>query len=75
MTAIRDVFEIYPRDRRIAVPLSRPGLVTLGIVNTLWVWNELLIAIVFLQRSDKRTLMAGLTLFPSTFLKSASTTP
>jgi len=53
--------------RRIAVPLSRPGLITLGIVNTLWVWNELLIAIVFLQRSDKRTLMAGLTLFQGEF--------
>ena len=49
------------------MPLSRPGLVTLGIVNTLWVWNELLIAIVFLQRSDKRTLMAGLTLFQGEF--------
>ena len=53
--------------RRIAVPLSKPGLITLAIVNTLWVWNELLIAIVFLQRNDKRTLMAGLTLFQGEF--------
>jgi raffinose/stachyose/melibiose transport system permease protein len=53
--------------RKIALPLSRPGVITLAIVNTLWVWNELLIAIIFLQRNDKRTLMAGLTLFQGEF--------
>jgi len=53
--------------RKIALPLSKPGLITLAIVNTLWVWNELLIALVFLQRNDKRTLMAGLTLFQGEF--------
>lgn len=53
--------------RRIALPLSRPGVITLAIVNTLWVWNELLIAIIFLQRNDKRTLMAGLTVFQGEF--------
>ena len=53
--------------RKIALPLSRPGVITLAIVNTLWVWNELLIAIIFLQRNDQRTLMAGLTLFQGEF--------
>ena len=53
--------------RRIALPLSRPGVITLAIVNTLWVWNELLIAIIFLQRNEMRTLMAGLTLFQGEF--------
>lgn len=52
---------------QIVLPLSRPGLITLAIVNVLFVWNELLIAILFLQRSSKRTLMAGLTLFQGTF--------
>ena len=52
---------------RIALPLSKPGLVTLALVNTLWVWNELLIAIIFLQETSKRTLMAGLTLFQGEF--------
>jgi raffinose/stachyose/melibiose transport system permease protein len=33
------------------------------IVNAIWVWNELLIALVFLQDENRRTLMAGLTLF------------
>jgi ABC-type glycerol-3-phosphate transport system permease component len=45
----------------IVVPLSGPGFITLIVVNAMWVWNELLIALVFLQDEDKRTLMAGLT--------------
>ena len=49
--------------RSIVLPLSAPGFVTLVVVNALWVWNELLIALVFLQNDDRRTLMAGLTLF------------
>lgn len=52
---------------KIALPLSRPGVITLAIVNTLWVWNELLIALIFLQRDEKRTLMAGLALFQGQF--------
>ena len=46
----------------IVVPLVGPALVTLGIVNALWAWNELLIAVVMLQREDSRTLQAGLAL-------------
>ncbi len=49
--------------RSIVLPLSAPGFVTLVVVNALWVWNELLIALVFLQDDQERTLMAGLTLF------------
>jgi ABC-type glycerol-3-phosphate transport system permease component len=46
----------------IVVPLVRPALLTLGIVNALWAWNELLIAVVMLQDEDARTLQAGLAL-------------
>ena len=34
--------------RSIAVPLSGPAVVTIILVNALWVWNELLIAVIFL---------------------------
>ena len=34
----------------------------LGIVNALWAWNELLIAVVMLQSEESRTLQAGLAL-------------
>ena len=43
------------------------ALLTLLVVNLLWVWNELLIALVFLQSDDSRTLMAGLTAFQSRY--------
>ena len=46
----------------IVVPLVVPALLTLGIVNALWAWNELLIAVVMLQREESRTLQAGLAL-------------
>lgn len=48
---------------RIVLPLSMPALVTLVVVNALWVWNELLIALVFLPDEAKRTLMVGVTVF------------
>ncbi|MEB3100942.1 carbohydrate ABC transporter permease [Ferviditalea candida] len=48
---------------RIVIPLAAPAFVTLVIVNSLWVWNELLIALVFLQDESKRTIMAGISMF------------
>jgi len=48
---------------RISLPLSTPAMVTLIVVNALFVWNELLIALVFLQDQNHKTLMPGLELF------------
>ncbi|MBM3586081.1 MAG: carbohydrate ABC transporter permease [Alphaproteobacteria bacterium] len=48
---------------RIVLPLSLPALLTLVVVNALYVWNDLLIAIIFLQDDAKRTLMAGISVF------------
>mgnify|MGYP001027398019 FL=1 len=48
---------------KIVIPLSAPALVTLVVVNSLYVWNDLLIAIIFLQDDAKRTLMAGISVF------------
>lgn len=49
--------------RRIVMPLSGAATFTLVIVQAIWVWNELLIALVFLQDESSRTLMAGLAQF------------
>ena len=49
--------------RRIVMPLSGAAIFTLVIVQAIWVWNELLIALVFLQDESSRTLMAGLAQF------------
>jgi ABC-type glycerol-3-phosphate transport system permease component len=46
---------------KIYLPLSRPALITSIIVNAVWVWNELLIALVFLQTEELRTLIVGIT--------------
>ena len=48
---------------QIIAPLSAPALVTLIVVNSLWVWNELLIALVFLPEDRLKTLMVGVTVF------------
>jgi len=53
--------------RRIVLPLSAAPLATLAVVNLLWVWNELLIALVFLQDDSKKTLMIGITSFQSRY--------
>ena len=53
--------------RRVVLPLSGAPLVTLAVVNLLWVWNELLIALVFLQDDTKKTLMVGITGFQSRY--------
>jgi len=46
--------------RHVVLPLSLPALLTLVVVNALFVWNDLLIAVIFLQDDAKRTLMAGI---------------
>lgn len=52
---------------RIVFPLSAPALLTLVLVNSLFVWNELLIALVFLPTDELKTLMVGLTVFRSRY--------
>jgi ABC-type glycerol-3-phosphate transport system permease component len=52
---------------RIIAPLSFPALITLVLVNSLFVWNELLIALVFLPEDELKTLMVGLTVFRSRY--------
>jgi ABC-type glycerol-3-phosphate transport system permease component len=49
----------------ILIPLSQPALITLAVVNALYVWNELLIALMFMQSDTLKTLMIGVTLFSS----------
>ena len=49
--------------QRVVMPLSGAAAFTLVVVQAIWVWNELLIALVFLQNDKARTLMAGLAQF------------
>ncbi len=52
---------------KIVLPLSRSALITLTVVSMLWVWNELLIALIFLQREELTTLVVGLIRFQGRF--------
>jgi raffinose/stachyose/melibiose transport system permease protein len=52
---------------KILIPLSAPALITLIVVNSLWVWSDLLIALVLLPSDEKRTLMVGITVFGSRY--------
>jgi raffinose/stachyose/melibiose transport system permease protein len=70
-TVPRELFEAARMDGagsfsillRVVLPLSTAPLLTLLVVNSLYVWNDLLIAIIFLQDDAKRTLMAGISVF------------
>lgn len=42
----------------VMLPLGKPALITLGILNTLYCWNDVLISLLVLQ--DQRTLMVGI---------------
>jgi raffinose/stachyose/melibiose transport system permease protein len=49
--------------RHVVLPLAGAATFTLVIVQAIWAWNELLIALVFLQSDNARTLNAGLAQF------------
>lgn len=48
---------------RIFVPMSRPILVTGGILTSYYAWNEFLFAIIFIDSNRWRTIPAGLMSF------------
>ena len=54
---------------RVVLPLSGPPLVTLFIVNLLYVWNDLLIALLFLPDERLRTLMVGVSVFQGRYMQ------
>jgi raffinose/stachyose/melibiose transport system permease protein len=53
--------------KNILIPMSLPPIMTLIVINALWVWNELLLALIFLQKDDFKTLMTGITVFKSRY--------
>jgi raffinose/stachyose/melibiose transport system permease protein len=49
--------------RDISMPMVWPSMLTLAIVNTINIWNELMFALLFVVDDDKRTLPVGLIRF------------
>jgi ABC-type glycerol-3-phosphate transport system permease component len=52
---------------RVIVPLSFSAIATMMVTNFLWAWNELLLALVFLQDESVQTLMPGVLSFFTRF--------
>jgi len=50
-------FEIF---RRVMVPLAKPALVTVAVLQFIQVWDDLLVGLLFLQYPDVRTITVGL---------------
>jgi raffinose/stachyose/melibiose transport system permease protein len=48
---------------RIHVPLSRPALASLGILLTVWTWNQFVLTIVLVDDPTKRTMAGALGAF------------
>lgn len=45
---------------KIMLPLSKPGLITVGIMNALTVWNEYIMATVLINDPAKYTIPVGI---------------
>jgi N-acetylglucosamine transport system permease protein len=41
-------------------PLTQPGIVTSAILNFIFLWNEYMLALVFLTNDKRRTISLGL---------------
>ncbi|MET8867324.1 carbohydrate ABC transporter permease [Nonomuraea sp. NPDC049421] len=47
--------------RRIMIPLGAPALLSVGILDALFCWNDVLIALLMMPSPEHRTLMVGVT--------------
>lgn len=52
---------LYGVYRRIMLPMGAPALLSVGILNALFCWNDVLIALLMMPTADHRTLMVGVT--------------
>jgi ABC-type glycerol-3-phosphate transport system permease component len=47
---------------RVIFPVSIPAVVTLAIINTIWMWNDLLLPLLILSQEKRTTLMVAVSL-------------
>lgn len=52
------VYGIY---RRVMLPIGAPALLSVGILDALFCWNDVLIALLMMPSAEHRTLMVGVT--------------
>jgi raffinose/stachyose/melibiose transport system permease protein len=54
--------------RMIAMPLLRPGLATVAVFSALSCWNEFLLALLYIQDDELKTIPTGLLAFSSRYV-------
>ena len=54
--------------RSLAMPLLRPGLATVAIFSALAAWNEFLLALLYIQDDELKTIPTGLLAFSSRYV-------
>jgi raffinose/stachyose/melibiose transport system permease protein len=52
---------------QIMLPLAKPGLMTVALLEFLWSWNDLLLPLVFLVSDELRNLPVGMLFFQGRF--------
>lgn len=52
---------------KIVLPLTRPAVLTIITLTFLWLWNELLFALIILQNTGQRTLIVGIAALQNEF--------
>jgi multiple sugar transport system permease protein len=52
---------IYGVYRRVMLPMGTPALLSVGILDALFCWNDVLISLLMMPSADHRTLMVGVT--------------
>jgi alpha-glucoside transport system permease protein len=52
---------------RLVLPMSIPALASFAIFQFLWVWNDLLVALVFIGPGENEPVTVGLTHFQGTY--------
>ncbi|MBY8870306.1 carbohydrate ABC transporter permease [Micromonospora sp. PLK6-60] len=56
-----DGSSVYGVYRRIMLPLGTPALLSVGILDALFCWNDVLMSLVMMPSAEHRTLMIGVT--------------
>ena len=50
---------------RLGVPLARPAIFTVAVLQFIQIWNDLLVGLLFLQNTNDRTVTVGIALLQS----------
>lgn len=65
--AVIDGCSVWRRFTRVIVPLSRPGIATVGMFVFLYSWNEFIYALLLTSSERTRTIQLGIRFFNSQF--------